>query len=178
MTLQQIVGINIRQRRQALGLSQQVLADRAGLSRRMVTLIEAGDGNASLATLDRLAEALHITFAQLTQADHDGDRHKPVDLWHGKDKRSKARLLESCRAQQQVELWSWSLAPGERYEAEPDPTGMREFILVIGGTLDLEVGETRRRLRAGESICFASDQPYAYLNPGSTMLRFIKNVVR
>jgi len=177
-SLQVIVGSNIRGQRQNLGLSQQALADRAGLSRRMVTLIEAGDGNASLATLDRLAEALNLTFARLTQASDASDRHKPADLWQGKDKRSKARLLESCPARQEVELWSWSLAPGERYDAEPDPAGMRELVTVISGTLDLIIADGTNRLKAGQSASFASDQPYAYVNAGKSMLRFIKNVVR
>jgi transcriptional regulator with XRE-family HTH domain len=176
--LQEIVGSNLRQQRQNLGLSQQALADRAGLSRRMVTLIEAGNGNASLATLDRLAEALHLTFARLTQADQESGQRKSIDLWQGKDKRSKARLLESCKAQQGVELWSWSLAPGERYDAEPDPAGMRELIAVISGTLNLEIAGTTQRLHASESTSFASDRSYAYVNAGTTMLRFVKNVVR
>lgn len=180
MTLQETVGSNIRRHRQSLGLSQQALADRAGLSRRMITLIEAGNGNASLATLDRLAEALQSTFAKLTQAPPGAsDRSdEATAIWQGKDERSKARLLESCAAQQQVELWSWSLAPGERYQAEPDRPGMRELILVIAGTLDLELGGAIHRLRAGQSINFASDQDYAYVNAAATMLRFVKNVVR
>jgi transcriptional regulator with XRE-family HTH domain len=177
-SLQEIVGGNIRAQRQNLGLSQQALADRAGLSRRMVTLIEAGDGNASLATLDRLAEALDLTFARLTQAYDAGEQSKPVDLWQGEDKRSKARLLASCPARHAVELWSWSLAPGERYDAEPDPAGMHELVTVISGTLHLVVAGKSRRLEAGQSASFASDQPYAYANPGKTLLRFIKNVVR
>jgi len=176
--LQEIVGGNIRGQRQNLGLSQQALADRAGLSRRMITLIEAGDGNASLATLDRLAAALDLSFARLTQAYDPGEANKPVDLWQGKDKRSKVRLLESCPARQEVELWSWSLAPGERYDAEPDPAGMHELVMVISGTLDLILAGKSQRLTAGQSASFASSQPYAYANPGNTLLRFIKNVVR
>ena len=176
--LQETVGGNIRQQRQRLGLSQQALADRTGVSRRMITLIEAGDGNASLATLDRLAAGLQLTFGNLVQTAEETSGQKPVEIWQGKDRRSKARLLQSCAVQDQVELWSWSLAPGDRYEAEADPAGMRELIVVTSGMLDLEIEGTLQRLRAGQSVSFASDQPYAYINPGRSMLHFIKNVVR
>src|ERR1700749_2151892 len=71
-SLQETVGSNIRQRRQALGLSQQVLAERANISRRMITLIESGTGNASLGTLDRLADALQLTFAGLMATGGNG----------------------------------------------------------------------------------------------------------
>jgi transcriptional regulator with XRE-family HTH domain len=179
-SLQETVGSNIRQRRQALGLSQQVLAERANISRRMITLIESGTGNASLGTLDRLADALQLTFAGLMAENGDDSRasRKPVDLWQGQDRRSRARLLQSCSARHQVELWSWSLAPGERYDAEPDAAGMQEMILVTGGQLDLELAQSTHHLTAGQSITFASDQPYSYANPGTSVLRFIKNVVR
>lgn len=179
-SLQETVGGNIRQRRLELGLSQQALAERADLSRRMITLIETGDGNASLATLGRLAEALQLTFAALI-AQTPGQAEAPssqVDIWQGRDRRSRARLLQACPARHQVELWSWSLAPGDRYDAEPDPAGMHEMILVTSGQLDLTVAGATHRLTSGQSLTFASDQPYAYVNAGAALLRFIKNVVR
>ena len=180
ITLQETVGNNIRRRRQALGLSQQALAERANISRRMITLIENGTGNASLGTLDRLADALQITFTGLIEASKSGDKISadPIDLWQGSDPRSRARLLQSCPTRDHVELWCWSLAPGERYDAEPDSAGMHEMILVTNGQLDLEVARSIHRLTAGQSITFASDQSYAYVNAGTSMLRFIKNVVR
>lgn len=180
ISLQETVGANIRQRRRALGLSQQVLAERANISRRMITLIESGTGNASLGTLDRLAEALQLTLAGLVETNQNGSQlsGEPVDLWQGKDRRSRARLLQSCSAHHQVELWSWSLAPGEKYDAEPDAAGMHEMILVTTGQLVLELARTTHHLTAGQSITFASNQPYTYANPGTSVLRFVKNVVR
>jgi transcriptional regulator with XRE-family HTH domain len=156
------------------------LAERANISRRMITLIENGTGNASLGTLDRLADALQITFTGLIDASKNGDKISadPIDLWQGSDRRSRARLLQNCPTRDHVELWSWSLAPGERYDAEPDSAGMHEMILVTSGQLDLELAQTTHRLTAGQSITFASDQSYAYVNGGPAMLRFIKNVVR
>jgi hypothetical protein len=49
---------------------------------------------------------------------------------------------------------------------------------VITGQLDLVLAQSSHRLTAGQSISFASDQPYAYINAGTALLRFIKNVVR
>jgi transcriptional regulator with XRE-family HTH domain len=180
--LQHIVGSNIRRRRQTQGLSQQSLADRADLSRRMITLIEAGDGNASLATLDRLAAALSCSFADLIAADAPAVRTNAITTptlpaWQGAQSPSRAHLLQSTQAREAVELWSWSLAPGDRYDAEADRPGMREIILVMQGTLRLELTDGRHRLTAGQSICFPSDQPYAYVNPGKALLTFVKNVV-
>jgi len=173
------VSCNVRQARQRLGLSQQELAKRTGLSRRMITLIESAVGNASLGTLDRIAQALDVPFADLVRSPLTSTAlpAKPVQAWQGRRAGSRASLLQSMPAHHNVELWEWRLAPAERYQAEADPRGMHEFIFVIAGTLTLELTDKKQIVRSGQSIAFPSDQPYAYVNAGRTALRFVKNVV-
>lgn len=163
------VSANLREARQMAGLSQAALAARAGVSRRMITMIETAEGNVSLGTLDRLATALGLAFAELV---------RPAGTaWRGAVPGSQARLVAASPATGMVELWDWSLAPGERYVAEPDRAGMREMIMVVDGILVLERTDARAMLTAGQSIVFASDQPYAYENPGPGIVRFVKNVL-
>lgn len=50
----------IRQRRALLSLTQQDLADYAGVSLRIIRSIEAGKGNPSVATLSKIAEVLGL----------------------------------------------------------------------------------------------------------------------
>jgi transcriptional regulator with XRE-family HTH domain len=59
------LGAALRQSRQERGLSQQALADRAGLSRNFVAQIERGESVPTIATLDRLATALATTIGEL-----------------------------------------------------------------------------------------------------------------
>jgi quercetin dioxygenase-like cupin family protein len=102
---------------------------------------------------------------------------KPVVAWEGRTKESRAVLLQSAPAARSVELWEWSLAPGDRYQAEPDRAGMREQIYVIAGVLTLQVVDKVHRLASGDSLMFASDRPYEYRNKGKEVTRFLKNVV-
>ncbi|MBF3262641.1 cupin domain-containing protein, partial [Pseudomonas aeruginosa] len=90
---------------------------------------------------------------------------------------SRATLLASAPARCEVELWAWSLGPGERYVSEPDAAGWREMVLVIEGRLRLELADGERRIEAGDFHAFASDQPYAYVNDGDEVVRFTRNVV-
>jgi transcriptional regulator with XRE-family HTH domain len=177
--LQEHVSQNIRQARQRLGLSQQELADRADLSRRMITLIENALGNASLSTLDSIAHALNVPFADLIRppSQTGAGEIKPIPVWQGEHPRSRASLLQNATARQSVELWEWSLAPGEKYQAEPDPMGMREFLYILQGTMTLELASGTQTLVAGQSADFPTNQPYAYSNQGPSLLRFIKNVI-
>ncbi|MDA8485478.1 XRE family transcriptional regulator [Pseudomonas resinovorans] len=172
------VSENVRRLRRAAGLSQEALATAAGVSRRMLVGIEGGDVNVSLATLDRIAAALGVLFPDLVQQPDRPDRSRiNAVAWVGAKPGSQATLLASSATRHEVELWSWSLAPGERYKAEPDAEGWREMIYVIEGNLTVfHSGETHQ-VTAGDFLVFGSDQPYIYANEGEQLVRFVRNVL-
>lgn len=67
------VGAEVRRLRKSQGLSQEILAKSAGLSQSYVGRIETGDKIPALPALDRVAEALGVTTADLLQADDQGN---------------------------------------------------------------------------------------------------------
>jgi transcriptional regulator with XRE-family HTH domain len=171
------VGARVREARLAQGLSQQALADRADVSRRMIAAIEGGESNVSLATLDRIAAALGMIFAELVYPPTVPRKvGAPVVAWRGEGT-SHGTVLRSASAVRSVELWEWRLEPGDSYQAEPDRPGMKEIIYVIDGQLTVELEDARHMLGAGESVIFPSDQVYTYVNKGASVVRFLKNVV-
>jgi transcriptional regulator with XRE-family HTH domain len=60
-----VFGDNVRQRRRELGLSQEELADAAGVHRTYIGSIERAERNVSLDNIDRISNALSATAAQL-----------------------------------------------------------------------------------------------------------------
>ena len=58
-------GLAIKQRRQEIGISQEVLAERAGLHRSYIGDIERGARNLSLENIEKLANALQISISDL-----------------------------------------------------------------------------------------------------------------
>lgn len=60
-----ILAVNVRRVRVELAMSQDELAERAGLHRTYVGGIERGERNISLASLEKLAAALSRTPAEL-----------------------------------------------------------------------------------------------------------------
>jgi len=171
------VANNLRRLRRAAGLSQSALAEASGISRRMITNLEGGDTNISLSSLDRLAEALGVDFiAIVTDPDASSRRIEQV-AWRGRDATSEAVLLGSVPASREAQLWRWSLAPGERYTAEPDPAGWHEMITVTEGCLRIELAEGGLTIEEGDFAIYSSAQAYAYVNKGDVPVRFIRNVV-
>jgi transcriptional regulator with XRE-family HTH domain len=179
LKLLQTISSNVQNRRKALDWSQQELASRSGVSRRMIGLIEAGENNVSLGTLGHIAAAFNITFNELVQAEPGEDVHpeRGLRLWQGVKSGTKVDLLQSLAASRTTEMWKWSIAEGDRYEGEPDLPGYHEVVYVVRGELTLEREAGIQVLKAGESSAFASDIRYAFVNSGKGSLVFIVNVV-
>ena len=65
MKLRRTVARNLRRFRQKRGLSQEELADRAGLNRNYVGMIEREENAPTVDALEQLAKALDINAAEL-----------------------------------------------------------------------------------------------------------------
>jgi transcriptional regulator with XRE-family HTH domain len=172
------VADNLRRIRMAAGLSQTTLAKASGISRRMIVAVEGGDANISLSSLDKLAAAMNVGFVDLVR-DPSRQSRDNIDAvtWRGQQAESEARLLASAPATSEAQMWLWSLAPGERYDAEPDPQGWHEMLFVTEGTLTLEVAGVRQRYASGTFAVYSSAQAYAYINDGGEVVRFVRNVI-
>lgn len=59
---------NLRSARKALGLSQEALAEAAGLHRTYVGGIERCERNVSIDNIEKLARALHLDISELLSA--------------------------------------------------------------------------------------------------------------
>ncbi|MBI2735447.1 MAG: helix-turn-helix transcriptional regulator [Rhodospirillales bacterium] len=72
MDLREIMAINVRRVRHEKKLTQEDLADRAGLSARYVGAIERGDVSASVTVLGQIAAALAVDPAELLKRSRRG----------------------------------------------------------------------------------------------------------
>ena len=61
----QLIGNNIRKKRNQLGISQQELADNADIAKSTLQRIEKGDMNPSILTLKSISIALDIDLSEL-----------------------------------------------------------------------------------------------------------------
>lgn len=66
-----ILGLNIKRHRLFIGLAQDVLAERAGMSAQAISKIERGIENVSLDNLLAIAKALNVTLEELVCQDQE-----------------------------------------------------------------------------------------------------------
>lgn len=175
------VGARVRDLRLHHHLTLDELSQRSGVSRRMITMLEGGETNASLGTLDKLARALGCAFAELVVerpvaplVPEDAEGQDPV--WTD-GQGSSARLLAGRSPVATAELWLWQLVAGARYAAEADPPGSEEILLVCSGRLEVETGRQALDLSPGRYLRLPSDVPYAYRNPGPRTVQFLRMIL-
>ena len=64
MDIKVLVGKRVKELRNRLGVSQEELADLAGLDRTYVTSVECGRRNISIVNIEKLAKALKVSLAE------------------------------------------------------------------------------------------------------------------
>ena len=169
VVVNEAIGERVRQQRTARGWTLDELAERSGVSRRMVITIEHGEGNPSIATLLRISDALGVGLPVLV--DVERPRTLAVTpagqgsvLWRG-PRGGRGVLVAGTEPPDVVELWDWTLAPGEAHVTEAHSAGTRELLLVLEGAVDLRVGDRTERIGTGDSAAFAGDVPHGYAAP-------------
>lgn len=85
-------------RRAALNLTQEDLAERAGVSLRSVTLWEGGKGEPTLRMLHRIADALSVPVSWILGEDDNAtavtNTSEPIHRYRSRTDRIQARLAE------------------------------------------------------------------------------------
>ncbi|WP_127128989.1 helix-turn-helix domain-containing protein [Pseudoflavitalea rhizosphaerae] len=84
------VGHNLRLARYRRGLSASQVADRAGISRSTLQLIESGESNMSLVSLVSILHALKLDIVDFFRGDDPlGRKLQDIQLLSGKTKKNK-----------------------------------------------------------------------------------------
>jgi transcriptional regulator with XRE-family HTH domain len=170
------IGAKVRAERQAREWTLDQLAETSGVSRRMLINVEQGTANPSVAALLRLSDALGIGLQSLV----DVPQTKPVKvirdgeapaLWTGAGG-GQGVLLAGTQPPDVLELWDWTLAPGDRHDSEAHVRGTKEILQVREGAVTVEVDGQIEVLKVGDAISFASDVAHSYANEGTEPARF------
>jgi transcriptional regulator with XRE-family HTH domain len=170
------IGVRVKHERQARRWTLDQLASAAGVSRRMVINIEQGAANPSVGTLLRISDALGVGLPALVAP----PQLKPVRvtrhgdgavLWSS-ESGGRGMLVAGTDPPDVVELWDWSLAPGDQHQSEAHTPGTKELVQVQQGTIIVNVADRSVTLDAGDAVAFPGDVAHAYANPGSQPARF------
>lgn len=159
----------VKQQRQKLGWTLEKMSTACGVSRSMLSQIERGQANPTLAVAYRIARALGISLGDLVQGPRTGST---IDVIHSQDKsyhfRSdrfcKIRTLSPLRLEKDVEFYELTLRPGATLKSAPHFAGTREFITIESGAARVTSGKDQTDLALGDSAHYPADVEHAIDN--------------
>lgn len=174
--LSQAIGARVRTERTARGWTLDELSQTSGVSRRMIVTVEQGSVNPSVGILLRISDALGVGLPALVDAPtltpvtvtRSG---KGAELWHS-PAGGRGVLVAGTTPPDVVELWDWTLAPGDTHNSEAHSPGTQELLHVLSGRLTLTVGDESVTLTDGDAVWFAAVAAHSYANPGPSPTRF------
>lgn len=175
-SLAHVIGSRIKQERSNRRWTLDQLAEVAAVSRRMLVKVEQGAVNPSVGTLLRLSDALGIGLPALVEPPtpravklvRSGEGAR---LWSG-DHGGAGVLVAGTQPPDVVELWDWTLNPGDHHASEAHTSGTRELLHVQAGSILVTVGDDAYELRTGDALTFYGDVAHSYDNPGQEPVRF------
>ncbi|MBN2741927.1 MAG: cupin domain-containing protein [Rhodobacteraceae bacterium] len=177
------VGARLKAIREEAGLSQRELAQRAGVTNGLVSLIERNKTSPSITSLRKILEILDLTLAAFFDSDAPVEpgrfvfRHDELtEINPGRIYRSAGadalRALSLKRAgksgQTSLLLLYETYEPGADTGADAYSHEGEEGGFVIEGELLLSVGDKTELLRAGDAYLFDSRLPHRFRNVAQT----------
>lgn len=184
MDINKLIASRVLALREARGLSLTALAERSGVSRSNISLIERGESSATATVLDKLAGALGVTLASLFEAQAEPQAPAPLQraaeqpVWTDPASGYVRRQL-SPSGRGPMQLVEVIFPPGQRvsYEQVVREADVHQQIWLLDGTMDIGAGEQQWRLEAGDCLAIREDQRISYANPGPQPARYLVALV-
>ncbi len=172
-----VIGDRVRHERQSRRWTLDQLAQAAGVSRRMLVKVEQGAANPSVGTLLRISDAIGVGLPALVEP---ARRAKPVkvtrcgegaQLWSS-EAGGLGVLVAGTERPDVVEMWDWTLGPGDRHGSDAHSAGTKELLQIHRGTITVDVEDESVTLEVGDALAFPGDVPHAYANPKKRPAKF------
>jgi transcriptional regulator with XRE-family HTH domain len=157
---------NLKQLREARGLTQEQMAKIAEVPRATWTNLESGSANPTLNVLHRAAGALQVTIEELLSTPRASCEYFPVGTLPKRRQGSADVRKLLPHPIPGMEMDRIELPPGGRMPGVPHTPGTREYLTVESGEIELAAAGERWRVKAGDVIAFRGDQRHTYANPG------------
>ena len=177
MELNRAVAENIKRIRKSKKLSLERTAALSGVSRSMLSQIERGEANPSVAILGKLAEALKVPAEILLENDdfislllsREPD-NIPKRLDGGKVLLRPSMPYDGVTRQESFFL---DLYISAHYRPELSGPGCVCHAPVMSGTVSLTAEDQEFQLMERDALRFAADRPYAFVNMTNSTARLL-----
>ncbi len=148
------------------------LAAASGVSRSMLSQIERGQANPTLAVTFRIAQAFGISIGELIDQPWASSTIEvvrgddPNNLFRS-DEQCQIRTLSPLHMEKNIEFYELRLLPSASLSSAPHYEGTKELLTVTRGSACIRSGVTSYNLAEGDSAHYRADVQHAIENIGT-----------
>jgi transcriptional regulator with XRE-family HTH domain len=178
------IGPTVQHYRKRNGMTLDALSSASGVSRSMLSQIERGTTNPTLATVWALSHALKVDISELIGVRHTDQRVR-IDVAspsftpeiRTEDGLCVLRILSPADRADSFEWYELSIAPGGALVSAPHAHGTREHLTVLDGELTVVSATERSAIITGATARYPADVPHEILNAGDVPARALLVVI-
>jgi len=162
----------VKDGRKKLGLTLEEMAERSGLAKGILSKVENFRVTPSLQSIIRIAAALEIPLEKLFEG-LSVEQSTTAQIVTKEDRKEVERDKEFSsiryfdlahrRAQRKMDPFELLIPSGGGRE-KPMPHEGEEFLTVLVGRVNFQIGEETHALKAGDSVYFNAEVPHCLQN--------------
>lgn len=165
-----VIGKNMQSLRKQQNLTLDVLAEKSGVSKAMLSQIESEKVNPTVATVWKIAQGLGVEINELLKGETVSPRRFKV-LREDRITRLDSdepgvhiKVLSPISMVEDLEMYYVTFRPRGILRSEPHFPNTEEFLTVIRGEVRVQAGENTSDLKAGDFITYHCDVPHSIEN--------------
>jgi transcriptional regulator with XRE-family HTH domain len=177
------VGASLQRLRLARGLTLEDLSRIAGVSKSMLSQIEREKANPTIAITWRLANALGVQIGELlATAERETETVRVIEAHEiptlpGHHAGYVLRILGPLELASKYEWYELTLAPGGELASQGHDPGAQEHLTLIHGSVEVEVGTDKKKVKLGSTARYPGDQQHIIRNVGKTEAKALLVVI-
>lgn len=179
MNVDAVIAKRVRDLRKGRGYALDALAERSGVSRSMISLVERGETSATAAVLNKLADALGVTLAALF-AEEAGSAPVPLSrragqrVWTDPASGYVRRHLSPSGYGSPIELVEVLFPPGETvaFDTLARSVETHQQVWVLEGAMEIAVDDEVWRLEQGDCLAMTLGRRIVFHNPTRERARY------
>jgi transcriptional regulator with XRE-family HTH domain len=168
-----LIGSNIRARRTKQGLTLNVLAERSGVSKAMLSQIESDKVNPTVATVWKIARGLDVDINELLAGADEPvrhfhlTRHDDIPILDTDEEGLHMKVLTPLSMAEDLEMYLLTFAREGELRSRAHFPRTEEFLTVIAGRIRVRAGERVDELGSGDFIRYQCDVDHDIENIGN-----------
>ena len=164
------IGENLKKIREKHGVTLSVLAERCGVAKNMLSQIESGQVNPTIATVWKIAQGLDVDInALLTGQDElrrtfTVSRKDDITRLETDEEGVHIRVLSPLSMAEDLEMYILTFQKGQALHSSPHSVRTEEFLTILQGAVRVIAGENKVDLHEGDFIRYHADTNHVIEN--------------